>query len=106
QVVHVEGHAELILLNIRAAELDHEIANLRTSALASERELGIIALANPTKLIDLIVVAGDQGAEFGAGHFEIVSRRRQVALYAIDITAQRFDIIQVRFAGELGLHAG
>src|SRR5205807_5130382 len=86
QVVYVERHGELLLLNISAAELDHEIADLRAIALAGERELDIIALAHPAELIDLIVVAGDQGSEFGAGHIEIVPSRRQVALHAIDIT--------------------
>ena len=74
QVVYVERHGELILLNIRAAELDHEIADLRAIALPGERELEIIALAHPAELIDLVVIAGDQGAEFGAGHVEIVPR--------------------------------
>src|SRR5690348_2432951 len=89
QVIHVERHGELLLFNIGAPKLDHDIADLRTIALAVERELSIIALAHAAEFIDLIMIAGDQSAEFGAGHLEIVPRRRQIALHASEIEIGR-----------------
>src|SRR5437899_9986052 len=88
QIVDVERHGELILLNVRGTELDHEIAHLRAIALSGERELEVVSLAHSAELIDLVVVACDEGAKFGAGHIQVVLRRFQFALYAIDITAQ------------------
>ncbi len=54
--------AVLTSLLVYALELNGDIAHLLRLVLAGDGELDVIALAEPAELIDLIVVARDEGA--------------------------------------------
>ena len=50
------------------------------------------------------MVLGDQSAEFAARHLEVVVRRFQIALDAVDVAAQRRHIVRIGLGGQLALH--
>src|SRR5690348_16012086 len=63
-VVGQDVDGELVLLGVGAFELDFDAPDFLRGSLAVDGELEIVASAHAAKLIDLVVVAGDQGAHF------------------------------------------
>ena len=62
-----------MVFDVRAFERQANPGNL-LDLVASERELEVVAFPEFPQLFDLIVVAGNERAEFAAGHAEVAAR--------------------------------
>src|SRR5437867_11862112 len=81
-VVSKDVQGVLVLLGVGV--LQHELngTDFGAAALALHGEFKIIALANVAKLIDFVVVAGNQRAHLAAGHLNAVFGGVKVAFYS------------------------
>src|SRR5712692_541347 len=66
-----ESDAELVPLLIDAADFHGDVADLLRFAFAVQSELDVITLALAAELFDVLMVAGDQRAEFALGHLQV-----------------------------------
>ena len=87
-VVGIEHQAVLVVLDVRGLEREAQARDL-LELVVGERELEVIPLAELAKLFDLVMVAGNERAEFAASHAEVVARGFERLLGAVNVRACR-----------------
>src|SRR5215472_10085772 len=99
---HVNG--ELVFLDVGVLQFHLHRADFLRAGFARDGELKVIALAHAAQLIDLVVVARDQGAHFAASHLQVVLGRVKIVLYAGNIAPDFAHVISAGLSCELLIH--
>ena len=102
QVVKFDGqdHAGAVLLLVGALEFDGDVANLLGLILAGDGEFDVVALALAAEDVDLVMVAGDQSAQFAASHVEVADGLGQVGIDLSNAGIDGLDVVGGRLGGE------
>ena len=106
RIVNDQRNAEALLVWIRAYKVDHEGPYLLGFVLGVDGELDVVAFAEMTKLIDILVIASDQRAEFTTRHFQVILRAGEVRSDGVYFAVHALDVIRAGLCGEPGLGGG
>jgi hypothetical protein len=97
------GEIDLILLLVYALEFHSDVSDLLGLVLASDGEFDIVALAEAAELVDLIMVARDEGSHLALGHFQVFLGGVEVFANGCDLRVDVLYVIRAGLSGQFGV---
>src|SRR5208282_977463 len=98
----LDGQDEVgaVLLLVGALEFDGDNTDLLGLILAGDGEFDVVALALAAEHVDLVMVTGNQGAQFAASHVEVINGLAQIGADLSNLGVDGLDVVGGRLGGE------